>query len=266
MDIVLHNLDKPWDWHQLAFNPNITWQNIIDNLDHFNTNNIWRKISIQKEVTKDLLCKNLPWNYRELLYNKSLTCDMISELPDLPWDWYIMDLKPNLTLEFIQKHIDKPWNFESLTHNIVITAEFVLKNKDKPWDWWSVGYKTDITMDIIKNNPDKLWNWDIINSNSNIPINDIPLVHIKWNIISRRNNLKWNIIENNFDKSLVWNTIRIIDILDVEDELLKRLRKYMVAYKIQQYWFRAYYNPNYLICKKRLSREFKYLTNSKLDI
>src|SRR3989344_4263446 len=31
--IVLDNQDKPWDWLGLSCNPNITWQIVSDNLD-----------------------------------------------------------------------------------------------------------------------------------------------------------------------------------------------------------------------------------------
>jgi hypothetical protein len=40
----------------------------------------------------------------------------------------------------------------------------------------------------------------------------------------------------------------------------KEEREYMAVFKIKQYWLKAYYNPKYLICKRRLLREFKNLT------
>ena len=33
MDIIRENLDKPWDWDYISYNPNITWDFIKENLD-----------------------------------------------------------------------------------------------------------------------------------------------------------------------------------------------------------------------------------------
>jgi len=54
---------------------------------------------------------DMPWDWRGISVNHTITMEMIEAHPDKPWDWYWISDNPNLTIEFIEKNIHKPWNY-----------------------------------------------------------------------------------------------------------------------------------------------------------
>ncbi len=51
-DIVLNNLDKPWNWYYLSANSNITFDNVLNNPDkHWN----WYYLSFNPNITFDIV-------------------------------------------------------------------------------------------------------------------------------------------------------------------------------------------------------------------
>ena len=56
------NPDKPWNWHWISGNPNIT-------MDIIKANPL------------------LPWDWDSISSNPNITMEMIKENPDKPWDW-----------------------------------------------------------------------------------------------------------------------------------------------------------------------------------
>ena len=62
MDIVEANHDKPWGWHWLSRNSNITMDIVEANPDK-------------------------PWNWWGLSRNPNITWEIIEANPDKPWDW-----------------------------------------------------------------------------------------------------------------------------------------------------------------------------------
>jgi hypothetical protein len=74
--------------------------------------------------------------------------------------------------------------------------------------------------------------------------------YITYEIVSKNRNLPWD-----------WDALSgNNNMFDIEFEFKLKAREHIAAYKIQQIWLRAYYNPEYLICQQRLLREFKNLT------
>ncbi len=65
MGYVEANLDKPWKWHYLSGNPNITWDIVKANLDK-------------------------KWNWFNLSQNPNITWDIIQQNRDKPWDWNLL--------------------------------------------------------------------------------------------------------------------------------------------------------------------------------
>jgi len=98
-------------------------------------------------------------------------------------------------------------------------------------------------LDIIENNPDKPWNWEGISKNPNITLD----------IIQNNINKSWDLCEINYNRSFVNN------LLDINDELAKHFNENRAAKLIQKVFKDCYYNPNHIICKKRLLREFNNL-------
>ena len=89
---ILDNLDKPWEWHYLSENPNITWEIIQANPD------------------KD-------WSWCMLSENPNITLDIIQANLDKPWNWFNLSSNPNISWEFIQSNLDKPWDWDDLSDN-----------------------------------------------------------------------------------------------------------------------------------------------------
>jgi len=100
---------------------------------------------------------------------------------------------------------------------------FVLDNQDKQWCWKHISQNPNITMDIIRDNPDEPWIWNGISSNPNITI-DI----IKANPYQKEKEL---FLENAY-------------------------KKYIAAYKIQQFWFKHTLSPEYVIGRKFINKKF----------
>ena len=127
-------------------------------------------------------------------------------------------------------------NWNGLSSNPNITWDIIKENLDKPWDWRRLSYNPNITMDIIKDNTEQPWDWYGLSLNPNI----------NWDIINETLNGPRDWFElscNPFKK-------------DKEIFMDRKLREHISAFKIQTYWRCANYNPNYLLCKKRLMREY----------
>jgi hypothetical protein len=234
-DIVMKFKDKPWNWYLLSDSDNLDWNIILKYIDlPWN----WNLISLNLKVTSLILSTNQNWNWNYLSYNKSITD------------------------EILQDHLDKPWNWDNLSSNCQnsITKEFILNNPDKPWDYNKLGYYNVIIID-------KITNWRIISRNCNLSFEFI-LEHINkfirdgdWEYLSRNNNITYEYVSNNRNLPWDWSVLSgNKNMLDIEVEFKLKAREHMAAYKILQYWLRSYYNPEYLICKRRLYNEFKNLT------
>ena len=71
--------DKPWHWHRLSRNPNITLEFIQNNPDKH-------------------------WNWRNVSTNLNITWEIIQNNPDKPWDWSCLSMNyfhKNKNLRFV---------------------------------------------------------------------------------------------------------------------------------------------------------------------
>jgi hypothetical protein len=144
-------------------------------------------------------------------------------------------------MEFIEKYPDKPWNWNRISTNPNITMEFIEKYPDKPWNWNWIPENPNITMEFIEKYPDKPWDWDYISMNPNINMDIIEKYPDKpwsWCYISRNKFLK--------EKNLFTE---------------KQMRKYLAAYRIQQYWDKALTNPSCTIGRNKINRNYDELFN-----
>ena len=139
---------------------------------------------------------------------------------------------------FVLKYSDK-LNWELISCNPNISMDIIEKYPDNPWDWNSISYNPNITMDIIEKYPDKPWNWNAISCNPNITM---------------------SFIEKNLDKRWNWYWISR-NPFNYEKELFieKRMRKYLAAYKIQQYYWKSVCNPHCQIGYNKVNRDYDKL-------
>ena len=108
-DIVRDNLDKPWDWDSLSYNPTIT-------------------LDIKENPEK-------PWDWYSLSRHPTITWDIVKENPKKPWNWEGLSSNPNITWDVVKDNLHKPWNWFSLSSNPNITWDIIKENPDKPWCW-----------------------------------------------------------------------------------------------------------------------------------
>ena len=92
---------------------------------------------------------------------------------------------------------------------------------------------------IIEKYPNKSWNWNAISSNPNITM---------------------DIIEKYPDKPWAWNWISE-NVFTREKELFieKRMKKYLMSYRIQQIWNRALSDPHCRIGYNKVNRDYDKL-------
>ena len=118
--------------------------------------------------------------------------------------------------------------------------KFVLKYSDKI-DWREISCNPNITMSFIEKYPDKEWDWYWISENPNITM---------------------DIIEKCSDKPWNWYWISY-NPFNYEKELFteKQMRKYLAAYRIQQYWDKAITNPSCTVGRNKINRNYDELFN-----
>ena len=113
--------------------------------------------------------------------------------------------------------------------------EFIEENPNLIKSWRLLSTNSNITMDIVKKNPDKPWCWIGLTENENMT----------WDIIQENPNGNWNyqyLSRKSFSK-------------EKQIFMQKKYREHMAAFKIQMYWRRANYNPDYKLCKQRLIKQ-----------
>ena len=131
-----------------------------------------------------------------------------------------------------RKRVEKEWS--------EYFWKFVLKYSDK-LDWCEISRSPNITMDFIEKYPDKPWNWSCISRNPNVTMEFIekhPDKPWDWRLISKNKFLK--------EKNLFTE---------------KQMRKYLAAYRIQQYWDKALTNPSCTIGRNKINRNYDELFN-----
>jgi type IV secretory pathway VirB6-like protein len=98
---------------------------------------------------------------------------------------------------------------------------------------------SNITWDVISNNLERPW---------------------KWNAVSKNPNITLKIIEDNPDKPWDWFYIsknQNIFKCSPTNKVIKSITKWHAANVIKRRWFKCITDPAYVICRKRLVREFE---------
>jgi hypothetical protein len=144
-----------------------------------------------------------------------------------------------MTYDIVKENIDKLWNWSALSRNKNITwgvIGTVKENLDKPWDWLALSTNPDITWSIVKEYIDKPWNLSALSMNPNI---------------------KWDIVKDNLDIMWDWSTLCTNqNMLLSIDDLTYIVESDHSASVIQRVWRRVISDPNHLVCKRRLLREY----------
>ena len=114
-----------------------------------------------------------------------------------------------------------------------------LSLENSKWDWHCLSKNKHITWEIVKNNITGPWDWCSFCTNKNIT---------------------WDIVKKNIDRPWDWIGLsRNENVLLSLDEKMNIVRMHRAASVIQGVWRMVVSNPNYLVCKKRLLREYASL-------
>jgi hypothetical protein len=168
----------------ISYNPNITWQNVMERRD-INWN--YEALSTNPNVTIEIVKSNLnrEWDWLELTEHKNITTKMIMENPDLPWEFEDrLTGKQPIDIEYIYFCMEKlghnlPWN--CISSSKYISWDVIVAN-NLPWDKKSVSSNINITWEIVCNNPNYGWDFGMLSANPNI----------SWDIVVINSNLPWD--------------------------------------------------------------------------
>lgn len=155
-DHVSSHLDLPWKWYELSCNPNITIENVLEFIDK-----PWcgEQLSLNKHITIDDVINHpdIPWDWLNLSRHPNITLENILDHPELHWNWECVSMNPNLTIKHILENIDKPWCGENLIVNPNITFDDIYKNKHVPWCWRYISANPNITVENVLEHPEIKW-------------------------------------------------------------------------------------------------------------
>lgn len=219
--VIESNLDLPWVWDHLAYNPSI-YQ------DERFIHKWFRKL--YKKTNKKNMMECACMSYIE--HNIVILSCFCTKF------WNFLSSNPNLTPEFIKTHIHEDWSFSKLSRNPCITPELVNDTIDREWNWYRLSENPSIPISFVEEHIDQDWDWVIISYEKVTPdfyinhINhmELSLHHLSvnpnmmelilahpdwewdWNFMSSNTALPYWFVKENPDKKWNYFTEHVIDI------------------------------------------------------
>ncbi len=127
---LVSSTPHPWNWNCLSSHPNITWENVKEDLASDNPHE-WDDLSENPNITWEIVQEDLAspnphdWNWWKLSRNSNITWEIVKE--DLSsnhphtWIWCELSSNPSITLENIREDLasDTPhkWRWDHLSGN-----------------------------------------------------------------------------------------------------------------------------------------------------
>ena len=258
--------DKAWDWMKLS-----------------------RQVFKSQSVKMTKLVEKFhdkPWDWEYLSSRSDIDLSLLYKFPNKSWDWKgMMIYRPLVVMQLIKDFPDKPWYYESIAKNKSIKMNWdIVYNTIEKWDiqtlfynhghnWdlvikfpdkWSKSWKSlskIVDWDTLQKYPDLPWDFKIICKKSDIPWNMViktaSILNWNWGILSNHYSLKLELVKRH--AKYPWNRFVIKKRFDF------LIDEYMAIIKIKRAWLRAYYDPQYVICRNRLKREFAELSSTFLE-
>ena len=132
---------------------------------------------------------------------------------------------------------DKEWDWDGLSQNKKLHINWIEKYKEKPWCWGCI------------HDNDTFYN----NFNLNILDKVADIANFETLSLFKKVSFEW--LEKYPDKP--WN-YEIIS-LNSDEYYLYHCRRYMAAYRIQQYWYKITISPEYKLGRKFIERKYDKL-------
>ena len=160
-------------------------------------------------------------------------CELVIANPDLKWNWTEISLNPHLTVPFMQKYRKQiKWDF--LTS--VIPKSVIRANPRLPWDYKMYYYRTDLSRPELFEQIMSYTDTFQIGSHSQIRFSDFQNEKlIKWDM----NSVSYNKFE-----------------LEKQTFIIEKYSEYLAAYRVQQYHNLVETSPEYVVCRKRICRDY----------
>ena len=171
--LILKFPDYPWDWRELSKNPNISWD-FFKNHQFFPWNMFY--ISANKNITNISRVLNNPsinWDWTGVSINHNITLDIVLKNLTLPWDWGWLTRNSNISLNMILKNKQFAWDwlyfseyfnrFEIEWENHPIDTHDTIIDKVKiPF----LNSLPNITCKMVEGNMDLGWDFRILSTNN----------------------------------------------------------------------------------------------------
>ena len=213
------------------------------------------KFSMVKKIGK---AEN--WDWRELTKNKCITMYEFKNNRQYPWVLDVLGENPNFNIKFFLD--EYPAFLEEMK---------AMKDYESSIIMNSISEHHSVTPKIVHSNRDIPWTPTHLLLNTNFTIYnalDIPDINIKSYFWSMNPNLTFKDIEKhpeiNWDYDYIFGSKGGNQFLKEKVDLLSRT---ISAIKIQRYFRKANYSPDYLLCKTRLMKEYNTLfqTNHTIE-
>jgi hypothetical protein len=115
----------------------------------------------------------IPWDYRMLSENPSITFEDFMNNLDHNWDIPSICSYKKPNFDFILANPEIPWDFQRFSDNIHVTFEDVLKYPEIGWEFSREHISKIVTSKYFFSNLDKNWNLKGINANPNLHFSEI---------------------------------------------------------------------------------------------
>lgn len=229
-------------------------------------------ISHNPNVTVEFIIKHpeIDWDMHTIsATNPHITPEIVEAHPVLKWDWDMLIIRSNFSPE---EHPEFPWNWQRYSDcnagfdfNCVPDEKLSMLNWDylsqskhmqnveviekykKYINWRKLSANVFITMNFVNEHPDYPWNSEglLMNPNCSLEKYETLKQHVP-------NYIQIKI----FEKSLKTDKDAFIE---------RKYRKYLAAYRIQQYWIRVNTDPNYALCRNKLEADWDFACKTLLN-
>ena len=236
------------------------WHNSNDHLKYFMINNIIVHQS-HFNISWIKMFPDRDWDFEELTDNSNLDMSWIEQYPFENWSFKKLSYNRTLTPEFIAKFIHRDWDFNILSSHRDISLDLV-ERYIKNWNWGVNGLSCSnhIHLDFIMKYQDKLWDWSTLTNSKHFDIYWVRVLPNKpwdFSVISKMNTFTVEWIKEFPDALWDWEYLFTSGFsYDLHLKFTKLLREYILAYRIQCWWRKIFYDPCSSVRIKIMNREF----------
>jgi len=133
------NCDYPWDWQMLSWNPNLSFQYVLDHPE-----------------------KSWCWSW----LSSTVSFQYVLDHPELPWDCEWMSINPNLPFQYVLDHPEKSWGWSWLSENLTVKFQDILDHPEIPWNWHWLSKNPNVPLQYVLDHPELPWNWCGLSQNN----------------------------------------------------------------------------------------------------